>query len=161
MFIFMNNMKRCLIFLWALVLSCSLLSCAPPLFSFHYVNSGEGPTTPLRVIPIWIDGSFGAADQVAINEAIDQWNFALNGYIKLEVRSTNFQMETEVLKQVMNGDGWIILRIDANSSFVKDDVAHGHMTLAFANKVGGNQIYVIRERIPNEWMTGSMRLDIS
>lgn len=136
-----------------------LVSCGS-LLPFHYVNSGEGPATPSKVIPVWIDEDFGNADQIAINDAIDQWNYALNGYIKLIVVSTHFNMENDVLQQVNRGDGWLILRITARSYYVVDDTAHGHMTLAFANKIGGNQIYVVRDRIPNEWMTGLLLHEI-
>jgi hypothetical protein len=130
------------------------IGCAPPLVPFHYVNVGVGPSVPLKVIPVWIDDNFGQADQVSIDDSVQRWNYALNGFIKLEVRSTHFNMEPEVISQVMQGGGWLILRIDSKSAFVHDHA--NSLTLAFANALGGNRIYVIRDRVENSWVTGLM-----
>lgn len=124
------------------------------ILPFHYVHEGMSAGTPLKVIPIWIDRNFGEADKVAIDDAIMQWNFALNGFIKLEVRSESFDMDSTTVQQVMDGRGWMILKIDSYSSFVHDDPLNRVFVLAFANRVGGNRIFVVRDRIENNWMTG-------
>ncbi|CAM6006098.1 unnamed protein product [Sphagnum balticum] len=127
---------------------------------YHYVNVGSGPVVPLKVIPIWIDADFEEDDQLAIDDAIQQWNFALNGFVRLEVHSTRFNMDMDVVKRVMNGGGWMILKINSTSEFIHDDPARGHFTLGFANCIGGNRIYLIRDRIQNEWVTGLMLHEI-
>lgn len=145
---------RFLLVLWMALACCTCLAHTP--MPYHYVNVGAGPTVPLKVIPIWIDANFGQADQLAIDDAIMQWNYALNGFVRLEVRSTRFDMELNVLETVMKGGGWLILKIDSHSEFVHDDPLHRHFTLGFANAIGGNRVYLIRDRIQNEWVTGLM-----
>lgn len=142
--------------LWMRLLAlCGLvlgMSCAHGPMPYHYVRSAPDNVQALRVIPIWIDKNFGEADRISLEDAIDQWNYALNGYVQLRVVSWNFDMETSVVERVMHGGGWMILKIDSNSTFTHD--APNHWTLAFANDIGGNRIYFIRDRIQNNWMTG-------
>lgn len=142
--------------LWMRLLAlCGLvfgMSCAHGPMPFHYVHSAPMSQPALKVIPIWIDSGFGEADRIEIDDAIRQWNYALNGYVHLEVVSWNFNMEPSIIQKVMHGGGWLILKIDSHSTFVHD--APNHFTLAFADSVGGNRVYFIRDRIQNEWMTG-------
>lgn len=126
---------------------------------FYYVgNPGETNVIPLKVYKIWIDKEFGAADQLAIDDAIKQWNFALNGYVKLEVMSTQFDMEPEILARVMRGEGWVILKVNSTNSMVegvdrKKDGTKSY-TLGWANQIGGNRMYLIRDRLRNDWVMG-------
>lgn len=135
----------------SVVLVIMALSCSGDSTSFSYTHvpiSGQS----VQVIDIWVDKNFGEADKVLITNGIDQWNYSLNGYIRLNIVSTDFDMEPEVLKQVMGYHGWIFLKIDSNSSFAPD--GEGHRVLAFVNMIGGNIIYYIRDRIANEGMYG-------
>jgi len=122
---------------------------------FKYIGNAPNAYQPLKVIPVYIDKSFGVQDQLAIDDAIMQWNFALNGYVVLKVVSTSFDMEPEVIRQCLNGDCWMLMRIDSTSTFIPDDPKKPEsQTLAWANEVGGNRIYFVRDRIINEQMTG-------
>lgn len=128
--------------------------------SFHYTHSNiDHARTPVRVIPIWVDGTFGEADKLAIDDSVNQWNYALNGYVRLEVRSTTFNMSTGDILDALKYDGWLILKV--NSTHPKVLLLDGpqpaiHRTLAWADSIGGYRIFVIRDRIPNEWMAGVM-----
>ena len=106
---------RFLLVLWMALVCCTCFAHTP--LPYHYVNVGAGPIVPLKVIPIWIDADFGEADQLAIDDAIRQWNYALNGFVRLEVRSTRFNMDLDVVKKVMNGGGWMFLKINSTSEF--------------------------------------------
>ena len=47
----------------------------------------------------------------------------------------------------------MLMKVDSTSSFIPDENPLSR-TLAWANDVGGNRIYFVRDRIVNEWMTG-------
>jgi hypothetical protein len=125
---------------------------------YHYIHSSMTSGVPLKVYHIWIDKNFGAADRVSIDDAIRQWNFALNGYVKLEVVSYEFDMEIEVLRRVVNGDGWIFMKIGSDSSLIDDGPKENgkpkFYTLAWVNQVGGNKMWMVRDRIFNERVMG-------
>jgi len=135
-----------------------LFSCGHVVKPFHYINSGGYTPIPVKTINIWIDKDFGEGDQIAIDDAIKQWNYALNGYVKLEVVSTKFDMEPEIIRTVLNGGGWLLLKIQEPNSMIDDGPVENGVpksyTLAWANAIGGNRIYFIRNRLKNEWMVG-------
>lgn len=144
-------MKNLLIIL----LSCLSLDCASlgPL-PFHYTQNPSA-STAIKTVNIWIDQDFSETDKLAMDDAINQWNFALNGSIKLQVVSTNFNMEPDIINRVLvQGDGWLFLKINGKSPFVHDTGA-GH-TLAFVNEVGsnGNRIYFVRDRFLSDAVHG-------
>jgi len=128
------------------------LSCVSDSTPFSYTHvpvSGQC----IQTIEIWVDKNFGAADKLAISNGVDQWNYSLNGYIRLNIVSMDFDMEPEVLKRVMGYHGWIFLKINSSSDFAPSS-EEGHRVLAFVNSIGGNIIYYIRDRIVNEGMYG-------
>ena len=117
-----------------------------------------------RVIPIWIDKDFGEADDVAIQAALDQWTYALNGYITFDVKSTKFNMEDSVLHDVRAGRAWVFLKVDSQNEFIKQqDSSNGremHIVLACTDRIGGHTLYVVRDRITNQQVTGIMMHEI-
>lgn len=110
-------MKRFLLLF--LLLGCSHLYNSFVYTNRPYVDHG-------RVIHIWVDTDFGEADKVAIDHALVQWNYALNGNLTL----------------VYGKDDWVFLKVGAN---IEPGV------LAFT---GPAEIYFVRERIRNSQMTG-------
>jgi|SRR5579885_1030638 len=147
-------MKKLVAFLCG-VMCILVFSCLDlhPVLPFQYVGKAPTAAVPIKTIPIYLDKNFGIADQIAIDDAVSQWNYALNGYVVLKVVSTNFDMEPEIIQQCMGGACWMLLKVDSNASFVPDEDSK-HLTLAWANDIGGNRIYFVRDRIDNDWMTG-------
>lgn len=48
-----------------LLVGLIMFGCSGHMISpFHYIQAGGYAPLPLKVIPIWIDKSFGAADKV-------------------------------------------------------------------------------------------------
>lgn len=147
-------MLRKLLLLAVLMFSLFMNDCVPPVVHYHYVEA-PGATVSLKTIPIWIDTQFSTLDKENIVKGIEQWNKAMNGYIKLQVVSTEFDMEPTIINQVMlRGDGWLILKIASSNSIVHDDGSN--LTLAFVNEIGagGNRVYFVRDRLPDWWIEG-------
>jgi len=128
--------------------------------SYHYVQTGGYSPIALREYKVWIDYEFGEADKVAIDNAIKQWNYALNGYVVITVESYRFNMEPEILKRVENGEGWVFLKINSDNPMVKtvDRPAKPgeprYWTLAWVNQIGGSRMWMIRNRLSNEAVEG-------
>lgn len=97
------------------------------------------------VVPVVVDKNFSHEDKTSIDNAINSWNYVLNGYIVMKVESYNFDMEVDILKSVLARDGLIILKVDHTSSLIPDSKGK-HNTLAWANDIGGNKIWVVRDR---------------
>lgn len=149
-------MKR---FLCLMILAvCLAVGCSSHLSEFHYINAPNGYSPiALKVIKVHMDKNFGAADKVALDNALMQWNYALNGYLRLELVDTNFDMQPDVIRQCMLGNCWMILKTDSNNPMVAelDKTKKGKSyTLAWADSIGGNRMWMIRDRMSNEWVTG-------
>lgn len=122
-----------------------MIGCGGDSMFHHYEEAETVRHIGGRVIPVWIDGNFDAMDKEDIGWAISQWNYALNGEIVIEVEDINFDMDVKVLGEVKSRGGWVILKIDRKSKLIMDE--YGYMTLAFVNDIGGNEMYIVRDRI--------------
>jgi hypothetical protein len=137
----------------ALVSGCGTLMGRPLLGRYSYTQQKlyEGPA--VKVIPIWIDKGFGEADRLAIDDAIQAWNYALNGYIQLKVVDTNFDMEvSKIVTQVSQG-GWLFMKVNSDNKIVPSN-DKGYWTIGFTEQVGGHHLYLVRDRLANEDIFG-------
>ncbi len=149
-------MKR---FIYLAILAVFLaVGCVGHLGEFRYVGTPNGYSpVPLKVIKVYMDKNFGEADKVAIDDALMQWNYALNGYIKLNLVSTEFNMEPGIISECMLGNCWLVMKVDSKNPMVaevdkgKDGKTY---TLAWANEIGGNRMWLIRDRLSNAMVTG-------
>lgn len=146
-------MKRLLLILMVILGCVSCLGHIPP--PFHYVRHGGYSTIALKEIPVYIDKDFGEMDRLAIDDAVRQWNFAMNGYVKIQVQPEPFDMQIEIIRRCLSGGCWMVMKIDSNNPMSIDSSPESRK-LAWVNDIGGNRIYVIRDRIENKWMTGIM-----
>lgn len=143
-----------------IILFCGGLSCLlnpPVLGGYRYtLHLTERSQVPVRIINIWIDQDFGSADLIAIGEAVNQWNYALNGYIVLKIVDTHFAMEVEKINQQIRDNGWLIIKIrsdQAGTDFIPKS-ADGFYCIGFTERIGGNHLYLIRDRLTNQDVMG-------
>ncbi len=140
-----------------------MVSCgAHQPLPFHYVSNGGYSAVPLKTYKIWVDKNFGYADRLAIDDAIKQWNYALNGHVVLAVETFEYDMGMDVLREVVEGRGWVFLRIDSTAKYIPDSQngQKKYYTLAWVNKIGGSQMWVVRDRLKNEWVEGVIMHEI-
>jgi len=150
-------MKYLKLLIKMVLIACFVVGCGHAIKPFHYIKNGDYVLVPHRVIKIWIDKEFGAADQLAIDDAIKQWNYALNGYVRLDVISTTFDMLPSELERIRDCDCWVIMKVDSHNPNIPDEPIKGkpqYHTLAWVNMLGGKLMWVVRDRINNEWMIG-------
>lgn len=128
----------------------------PKLGEYTYIHALPYTGPAYREIPIWIDGEFGEADKVEIDRAVDSWNFAMNGYVKLKVVDTKFNMEVEKIVKQVNDGGWLFMKIHSSNKMVPDhkDKEKGYWTIGFCERIGGHHMYLVRDRLANEDIYG-------
>ena len=146
----------------ALIVAAILAGCAalnpslatpPKLGEYNYTHAPKYLGPPIREIPVWIDKEFGEADKVEIDKALDAWNYAMNGYIKLTVIDTHFDMEVDkIVKQVKMG-GWLFMKIKSDSTLVPLN-DKGFWTIGFCEVIGGHHMYLVRDRLGNDDIFG-------
>lgn len=125
----------------------------PKLGLYHYTHQPVYDGPPVREIPIWIDMNFGEADKVEIDNAINAWNFAMNGYVKLKVVDTKFDMEIPKIVEQVNKGGWLFLKVDSTNKLVPTN-DKGYWTIGFCEQVGGHHLYLVRDRLQNQDVYG-------
>ena len=97
-------------------------------------------------ISVYIDVEFNDLERVEIERVIDDWNYVLNGFIRLE-EVGKFNMEIGVLKSCQEGC-WLIMKVDGGNSLVKRmDEINGERTLGWVDKIGGNKLYLVGDRL--------------
>lgn len=119
----------------------------------HYTYTNKPYHATIRTIPIWVDKNFGNLDQLSIDDAIHQWNYALNGYIKLIVVDTHFDMEINKIEERNRTNGWFFLKIDSKNTMIPS-TEEGYKTIGFCDRIGGKFMYIVRDRLSNEEVFG-------
>jgi hypothetical protein len=101
-----------------------------------------------REMSVWVDKNFSDEDKLDIQKSLEEWNYVLNGYQKFDVVSWNFDLGDNDLRMIQERRGIMILRIESSSGFMPGDDP-GFVTVAWTNRIGGNKIFVVRDRIHN------------
>jgi hypothetical protein len=139
---------------WLFCLCCLCLYCRP--IEKSYTNK-----TPINQnlyeIPIWIDKSFTETDKIMIQKALENWNYALNGNIRLKIVSEDFDMQISDLIEQRTKGGWLIMKVDGKgikrSEFIPDWES-GYWSLGFVDMVGGHHLYLVRDRMKDNQVYG-------
>ena len=128
-----------------------MVSCATPKL-FHYSNHPtEANQINKKIIPLFIDKTFTDSERKSLLQAIGEWNWALNGAIKLEVKDIAFDNTKANFKELTNkieqtGQGYVILRFNHDDPKLEDS---DDGVLAFVDGLGnrGHIMVVIADRI--------------
>lgn len=141
--------------LFMVLLAVLCFSCAT---SYHigiytYTHKHIIAETPKRIIPIWVDKNFGNADRVYIDDAVNQWNYVLNSNIVLKIVDFEFDDEENKVDVQQKQNGWLILKINSKSNLIPPH-EKGYWNIAFVNSIGGNYMYLVRDRLSNAAITG-------
>lgn len=119
---------------------------SPVLGGYEYTHQPAYQGAAKKIVPIWVDKNFSAIDQVNIKNAIDSWNYALNGYIKLEIVDLQFDMEVDKILQQVKQGGWLFMKINSDSLLVPSS-RPGYHVIGFTERVGGHHLYLVRDRL--------------
>jgi len=136
-------------YLLLIIFALSLLSCTTTTSSYHYISHARS-LAAVRTIPVYIDRDFDEKDQKVLLAAVDEWNFALNGMIVMTVVSTTFDMDPATIHEAYSASGFIFLKIDSSNPMVHDSPST--LTFAFVDKISGNLLYIIRDRLSSFYL---------
>lgn len=110
-----------------------MLGCASVPGDLRYVSRFSSASQPI-LYSVHVDTRFTDSEVNDITLAINHWNYALNGYIVINIVDYQFNMEN------ISSD-WIIMKVDSSNPMV------GYETAAWANSIGGNRIWVVSDRV--------------
>lgn len=136
---------RYLIFLLCFVLSCGFvpIGAAHP---FAYIRADAPPHTVAREIPVFLDANLTAEDKLHIDDALRQWNYGLNDYVRFKIVDLDFQMEPSNIRFAEIANGLMILQVSKDYPFIPAQKEPGMWTLAWAD-VDAARIYLVRDRM--------------
>lgn len=130
-----------------------LISCATisgPM-QFQYTHMPVQNIIFARQIPVYIDVGFGDEDKMSIDNALDKWNHALNGYIVFTVKSFTFDMGTSDINDAIRNHGLMIFKVDSiTCNFIPSQNGVEFKTLAWADISSHDKIYVVRDRLSTQ-----------
>jgi hypothetical protein len=108
-------------------------------------TSAPVPAEPGRVVPVHIDRTFSIYERAKILRAVNEWNVALNGQVRLEVSPTMLDATPYLAAGARRPEGWIVARIDSRSPIM----ASSAMSRALAVTVGTRRaiVYVVADRL--------------
>jgi hypothetical protein len=148
----------------ALLATCLVLSVTPacatvrtPLpeydtSEYGYTDKPAAPAAVGRTIDIYIvEEQFDAAERERIGLALQQWNHALNGYVRFRVLPLPGAPSDESLTQLYRSGGWIVTKVDRYHDIAREPKLLG----AAVWKPGrsGGFVYVIGDRFGRRDLT--------
>lgn len=110
-----------------------------------------------QMIPVYIDTNFSKEDKVSIQKSISEWNNSLNGQIIIQIQSFDFDMEPYKIEEILHNKGWMILQTSIKHGGIPDEEQYKqcmkekqkdcYHTIAWADKLGGSTIKIVKERV--------------
>lgn len=120
--------------------------------NYEYTQNVSMYSRPQKTFYIFIDNKFSEPEKKLIYQAINDWNYTLNNSIRLEVASSSFNMEINILQNLNEQNIWLLLKIDSKSSFIPKPSKKGRRIAAWADAIGGHKIYVVYDDIDSSAM---------
>jgi hypothetical protein len=96
-----------------------------------------------KIIPVFVDREFSPAEDAMIADGLAQWNYAMNGQIRFELVSLDFDDSPAEIKQAENG--LMIMPVGSDCTFIPRGENPIGMTAAWTR--GEHELFVVRDRI--------------
>jgi hypothetical protein len=122
-----------------LFLFCSCASL--PTYTAKAPIYGQG-----KVIPVFIDKEFSREDDRMIADGLAQWNYAMNGQVRFQLVSLDFDDSPADIERAE--EGLMIMPVLSGCSFIPQGESPTGMTLAWTR--GEHELFLIRDRIGGE-----------
>ena len=102
-----------------------------------------------RSITVYVDDDFSGAERERIGLAVQQWNHALNGFVRLRLALLPPEATERDLGQFRRNGVWVIAKVDGRHSLARDRSA---LAVTVGNR-GGGFVYVIADRFSTPDLT--------
>lgn len=138
----------------------SLVAALPPsafsasaatMGDWHYTDQAA-PATTGRAISLFVDRDFDDYERGRIVSAMRQWNYVLNGFIRLRARTLPDNPTRDLLAEIKRSGGWIVARVDSRHPI--SGQGEGAHALAVTAGGQGGFVYIISDRIGQRDLTG-------
>jgi Zn-dependent protease with chaperone function len=143
-----NLIKKIIFFFFLLLTGCAGLFHNGHLGNYTFTHK-EAVGHP-EIIPVYLDKNFGESDKIQIADALNQWNYVLNGNASFKLVDDCYDMNNYLANR--NQPGLFIIKITSHFPHIpipRDCHLTDCKTLAFALP-GGNYIFVVREYLEND-----------
>lgn len=156
-----------------LILIGIVVSCGGTTYYWKYTqNEASSHIEHAPLIPVWVDGTFTPAEMQEIKAAVTEWNYALNGQMRIYVVEKkalgsdkqmhyypdgflSWEQGKELQKNAeKTGLGWVVFNTPSNSAHYEKDTDEG--VLAFVHGVGHHAVFVISDRFGSRSMKDVM-----
>lgn len=123
-----------------------LLSCARG-------HEASYPVMEPRVVKVFVDATFGIDEVDQIEDAIERWNYTLNGVLTLQLENRSLMMEQSLLAEIVGRGDYVVFSITSSQSAVADTITYKDgkelraRTLAYCDKIGGHYVYLLMDRL--------------
>jgi hypothetical protein len=150
-------MKKILGLFLLLVYLLFFVGCAdaPHLGLYHYIRAPAAVGQGVKIYPVYVDKDYGEADQLAIQQALEQWNFAFNGQAKFVIVDSQFDMQPGLLELTVQTNAFLILKVSSRNDMVNNvdgiaagECGHGYYAVGFTPG-GSHHVYLVRDRLAN------------
>ena len=124
-----------------------LVGCETSLYQYHDVAADPVLLGRHKVVQLYIDETFDVGQRKDLAAAIQDWNYALNNSMRLEVKTWSLkQSDQKATAEKINNthQGIMILKYNSNDEDLKEyNISTG--TVAFSLGVGDSHLIVVLE----------------
>ena len=89
-----------------------------------------------RVVAVRIDRQFSAYERAKVLRAVNDWNHALNDYIRLEMSPEGFDTAAFTTTNRPRLDGWVVAKSDSSHGLLQAPGMRRTLALTFSNHAG-------------------------
>ena len=119
---------------------------------FRYTDKSAAAATVGRTMDIYIvEDQFDAAERERIGLALQQWNHALNGYVRFRVLSLPGDSSDESLTQLYRSGAWIVTKVDHYHDVAREPHLLG--AAVWKKSRNGGFVYVVGDRLGRRDLT--------
>jgi hypothetical protein len=143
----------------AILLSSAPASAAPPrsaasnMGGWHYTQNAT-PASTGRTLNLYIDRDFDDFERERIVVAIRQWNYVLNGFVRIRASFLPGDANPTMIAQIRRSGGWVVARVDSRHPIAQQGEGRHALGVTTGNR--GGFVYVISDRIGQRDLTGVM-----
>jgi hypothetical protein len=106
-----------------------------------------------RTVALYVDRDFSDVERQRIVAAMRQWNYALNGFVRMTAKLLPDDPSPAEIAQIRRSGGWIVAKVDSSHPITQQ--GEGRQALAVTvSRNGGGFVYVIGDRIGQRDLTG-------
>ena len=120
--------------------------------AYRYTAKPSAAAASTRLLTVYVDGDFDAAERERIALALQQWNHVLNGFVRLRPALLPAELSDRDMAQLRRPGAWIVAKVDSRHPAARERSA---LAMTMGNRNGGF-VYVIADRFSMRDLTTVM-----